>query len=434
MKRAHTAFLIAVGDELVTGRQADTNGERLSRWLESLGCDVQSRLFVPDRAGAVENGVRAALAARVDVMILTGGLGPTADDITRDGLAAGVELELELDPKALETIEHRYRERGRTLASGAARQAFRPRGAEWISNPIGTAPGILLKSGRTIVIALPGVPRELNEMLDRDVLPLLRRSLAGSVAMKSTSLHVACLPEAEVDRRIRETALAARGVQVTHVAKPGDIEVLLTARGDSEEDAESALESAVSELGDKLGDHLYGAGSDSQVSVLRDLLLEHRWTLGCAESVSGGLLSKRITDLPGASSFFLGSLVAYVNSEKRLLLDVSAEQLENFGPISAEVAGAMADGVRRKLGVDVALATTGIAGPGGGSAEKPVGLTYLAIVWPGGRQITRHTFTGDRKQIRIWSVTTTLDQVRRALKGLPPHGEVIERQAGPTRE
>ncbi len=425
--RVPSAFLIAVGNELVTGRQPDTNGERLSRWLESLGCEVRSRMLVQDRAEAVERSVRAALASKADVVILTGGLGPTADDVTRDGLAAAVDLELELDPKALETIEQRYRERGRTLVSGAARQAFRPLGAEWIANPIGTAPGILLRCGRTVVIALPGVPREFSEMLDREVLPLLRRSLAGAIAMRSIELHVACLPEAEVDRRIREAALATRGVQVTHVAKPGDIEVLLTARGETEEDAELSLSQAVLELRDKLGDHLYGSGSDSQVSVLRDLLLKHKWTLGCAESVSGGLLSKRITDLPGASAFFLGSLVAYVNSEKRVLLDVAASQLESFGPVSAEVAGAMADGVRRKLGADVALATTGIAGPGGGSTEKPVGLTYLAIVWPKGRQITRHTFTGDRKQIRIWSVTTALDQVRRALMGLPPHGEIIER-------
>lgn len=425
------AFVIAVGDELVSGHRAEINGERLSRWLESLGCELLGRLLVPDRAAAVEHAVRSALRSGAEVVVLSGGLGPTAEDVTRQGLARGLDQDLVLDPEQLSQIEARYRDRGRSVPAGVARLAEKPVGAVWIANPIGSAPGIEVRAGRTVLYALPGVPREFNELLERTVLPSLRRDLGGRYGLRSAILHVAGLHEAEIDRRVQALPLEAGRVKLSHVAKPGDVELLLTGRGESDEEAERTLHDAITAVQGALGDHAYALGDASLASVVRDLLGRRGWRLGSAESVSGGLLAKRITDLPGASEFFLGGVVAYVDLEKRTLLGVASDVLEKFGAVSAEVALAMAVGVARRLGTEFAIATTGIAGPSGGSAEKPVGLTYVALVWPEGQLVTRHIFAGDRTKIRLWSVACALDQARRVLSGLPPLGETLEVVSSP---
>lgn len=422
---APTAVVIAVGDELVAGRRHDANGERVVRWLEGIGCEVSARFAVQDQIEVIARAVAMALQSGADVIVASGGLGPTVDDVTRDGLAQAFGDTLVLDQDALTTIEQRYRERDRVMPPAALRMAYRPASAEWIANPVGTAPGLLIRRGRTIVVALPGVQREFRAMFERGVLPLLRRSFAAGFALKSAILRTASLPESEVDRRLAEAAVAAHGGKVAMISWPGEVEVMLTVRGPNEEEATADLEQVLTAARAQLGDHLHGIGEATQVSTLRDLLARHAWTLCTAESISGGLLAKRVTDLPGSSAFFLGGVVAYVNREKQALLEVPTELLDRYGAVSGEVAAAMVHGVRRKLGADVAIATTGIAGPSGGSTEKPVGLTYIAVQWPDGELVTRHTFTGDRKTIRIWSVVTALDQARRCLAGLTPLGQVI---------
>lgn len=420
------AQLLAIGNELVSGRRAETNGERISRWLESLGCELVVRALVADRAALIAQAIRQALQSGPDLIVITGGLGPTVDDVTRDGLALALDLPLELDEQALKTIENRYRERGRAVPSGAARMAQRPRGAEWIANPIGTAPGIHLRHGQTELMVLPGVPRELDEMLERDVLPRLRRTLAAGFVIRSRVVRIAALPESEIDQRVASISLSELGVQISHLAKPGDVELMLTARGRSDAEADDTLDAAVSALRAVLGDHIYAIGSGSQAGVICDLLVQRDWTMATAESVTGGLVAQRISDQPGASRAFRGGTVAYTDEAKRRALGVAASVLDSYGAASSEVAAAMAEAIRDRLQVDAVVATTGIAGPGGGSTEKPVGLAYIAVITPQQLRLTRHLFAGDRRRIRIWITAMALEQLRRAMLDLAPLGDVIE--------
>ncbi len=428
--RIPEAVIVAVGDELVTGRRLETNGTRIGRWLDSCGCVVRARCIVPDREAYIEDTVRAALASNAELVLVVGGLGPTEDDRTREGVAQALDTELELDAPLLEVIEARYRERGKDVPENAPRQAQRPIGSEAVPNPIGTAPGFIVDRGRMLLVALPGVPREMDQMMQRTVLPLLRARLAGAYVMRARVLHVAGLPEAEVDRRIRGRA-GESGAQVTLLESHGEVEVLVTVRAESDDEADERLARALAAIEAPLGETIYGRDAETLVGIVRDQLARRGWTLGAAESFTGGLVGKRVVDLPGSSGFFVGSVVAYSDERKTALLGVAPDVLESAGPVSAAVTLAMAEGVRRQLGCDVGVAATGIAGPGGGTVDKPVGLAYLAVAWPGRSVVRRHVFAGDRALIRSFAATTALDQVRRALGGLPLLGEPAEAGATP---
>ena len=421
--RTPLAFVLAVGDELVTGRRADGNGVRIGRWLEGLGCRVLARCLVPDDPALIAAALKTALDGGAEVVAVAGGLGPSVDDVTRDGIAAGLGLPLELNPGLLKAVEARYRDFGREMAESAGRQALLPQGAEPIANPMGTAPGFFVDLGRVVVAALPGVPREMEAMLDREVLPRLRARLAGAAVLRTTVLRVAGLPEAEVDRRVRSAGIEPGTAQVTLLPRYGEVEVLVTLRAENDEEADEALPRALRELERQLGDHVYGRDADTLVGAVRDLLAPRRWTLAVAETITGGLLAKNIVDLPGAGRFFVGSLVPYADALKPLILGVPPDLLDRCGPVSAEAARAMAHGVRARLGADVALATTGIAGPAGGTADKPVGLAYIAVVFGDQTLVRRHLFAGDRATVRHMATTMALEQTRRALAGLAPLGD-----------
>jgi len=305
------AFVLAVGDELVTGRRADGNGVRIGRWLEGLGCRVLARCLVPDDPALIAAALKTALDGGAEVVAVAGGLGPSVDDVTRDGIAAGLGLPLELNPGLLKAVEARYRDFGREMAESAGRQALLPQGAEPIANPMGTAPGFFVDLGRVVVAALPGVPREMEAMLDREVLPRLRARLAGAAVLRTTVLRVAGLPEAEVDRRVRSAGIEPGTAQVTLLPRYGEVEVLVTLRAENDEEADEALPRALRELERRLGDHVYGRDADTLVGAVRDLLTPRGWTLAVAETITGGLLAKNIVDLPGAGRFFVGSLLAH---------------------------------------------------------------------------------------------------------------------------
>lgn len=424
--KAPKAIFIAAGDELTSGRRPETNGEKLARWLETIGCEVLLRLMVVDRRDLLARTVTQALSADVDLVLLSGGLGPTEDDLTRDAVADALGVSLELDEASLKAVEKRYEERGRTIPSGAKRQALRPAGSELVQNPIGTAPGFLIRHGRTLLVALPGVPREFEVMFQRKILPELKSALVGASVYRSGSLHVVGLTESEVDEWVKGLLPEDPNYQLSMVAQRSEVELLVTARGRVEEEAEERLQKALESIQARLGIHVYGRGEETLVGVVGALLEARGWRLAVAESLSGGLLAKRITDVPGSSRFFSGGVVAYANDLKSDLLDVPRARLESCGAVSAEVAEAMVRGTRRRLGAEVAVATTGIAGPTGGSTDKPVGLVYLAVEWPEGLRVMRHLFSGNRNVIRSWSSASALEETRRVLLGLPPLGEPVE--------
>lgn len=425
--RLPEAILFAVGDELVTGRRVDRNGVRLAAWLEAKGYAIRGRMILPDREPVIAQAIRDALATDVDLVVVSGGMGPTLDDRTREGLAEGLGVALQRNDAAWQMIEARYRERGLEIPPHAARQAYQPEGAELLANPVGTAPGLFIDRGRQVVVALPGVTRELEQMLERSVQPRLGPQLASALVLRTGTLHVAGLEESDVDRRIRGALGEGEdGFRVTLLPAHGEVEVLVRARSENEEEAEEALRRALAALEARLGDYVYGRDDETLVGAVRRGLERRGWTLGVVESITGGLVAKTIVDQPGSGEFFVGALVPYADECKPGLLDVDAAVLERHGVVSAECARLMAEAAREQLGSDVGLATTGIAGPAGGSQERPVGLTYLAVSWPDRTIVRRHVLHGDRNAIRTQAAVLALDQVRRSLGGLPPLGDPAE--------
>lgn len=423
--RTPRACIVAVGTELVSGRRLDVNGQYLSHVLMSLGCEIQGRYFVPDNEDRIASLLASVLASHPEVVIVAGGLGPTDDDRTRDGSARALEAPLRLDADLEARIVARYRERGREIPEGARRQAFAPTGARIVTNPIGTTPGFVVEKGKSLVVALPGVPRELKAMFERDVLPSLRRTLAGACSVRGAILHVVGVSESDVSRLAFEGVLDHERTEISLRATAGEVEVRINVRADEDAEAERDLERLVTGIAQRLGDHVYGRDDDTLVHVVGRLLHERNYTLACAESCTGGMLAKTITDVAGVSSFYRGGVVPYDNDLKTALLGVPTEILERCGSVSGDVAAAMATGARARLGVDVAISTTGIAGPQGGSADKPVGLVYIGVETPDARRVTRHVLTGDREAIRRWASKYALDQVRRVLRGLRPLGEEV---------
>lgn len=423
--RIPEAWIVAVGDDVAAGRHGDAGAARLAAELEALGCELRGRMLVPARAPRVAEAVRTAAGAGVDLVVVVG-LGLAADQPTREGIAEALLRRLAPDAAALAVIEQRYLDRGREVPANAAGLARMPGGAELVPNPVGAVPGFLVDLGRSLVVALPGAVRELEESFARSVRPRLRTRFEGALAVRTAVLRVAGLLEAEVERRVTASGARSDAVRVGLSTEHGEVEVLVTARGESDDEAASRADAAVAALDARLGDFVYGRDDASLVAVLRDALARRGWTLAVAESITGGLLAKRITDLPGAGSFFVGAMVPYSDRRKPEMLDVAPGVFEACGRVSAAAAQTMAEAVRARLSADVALASTGIAGPGGGTTDKPVGLAYIAIAWPDRTIVRRHLFVGDRSAIRHQVAATALDQARRALAGLPPLGDAPE--------
>ncbi len=425
MRTPH-ALIFAVGDELVDGRRLDANGRYITHVLESLGCEIDGRLLVPDREERIASMLAAGLAASPDVVIVCGGLGLTEDDRTRDAVARAVGAPLEVDQATLARIEARFRDWGREIPGKVARLAMIPRGARPVVNPIAVASGFTIDHGPTLLVALPGVPRQLVAMVERAVLPVLRERLSGSRPVQTGAIHVVGLTESEVEALLHEVVAGAADTRASLMTTAGEVEVRISVRADEEDQARTLLERMLARLSEQLGPHAYGRDGDTLVSVVADLLRGRDLTLGVAESCTGGMLARAITDLPGVSDVFLGGVVAYGNRQKIELLGVERELVESYGAVSGEVCRAMACGAAARLGAGCAISTTGVAGPGGGTDDKPVGLVFVGTLTPDGERVTRHLLTGDREAIRRWAVKIALDRLRRELVGLPATGEPVE--------
>ncbi|HEU0369273.1 MAG TPA: competence/damage-inducible protein A [Candidatus Acidoferrum sp.] len=404
------AEIIAVGSELLTPDRQDTNSLFLTAELNKLGIEVVRKTIVGDERALLLEAFRDALN-RVPIIIACGGLGPTEDDVTRETVAELLGRKLVRNDAVVQSIEARFRSFGRQMTENNLRQAMVPEGAEPLENPRGTAPGLWLEKGDQAIALLPGPPRELKPLFLEQVLPRLqRRAPAGK--MFHRELRVTGLGESHVDHLAGPIYTRYPEVQTTILASPGEVQLHLRIWSGDTRHATRTLADLEQALDLALAERIFSRdGSPLEVVVARDLL-KHCATISAAESCTGGLLSERLTTIAGSSAYFLGSVVCYSNDLKTAWADVPTEMIAAKGAVSPEVAVALAQGIRRRVGSTLGVGITGIAGPGGGSEEKPVGTVHIAVASPAGVRERTARFPGDREMIRMQASQAALDMVR----------------------
>lgn len=415
MRALHTAEILAVGSELLTPFRQDTNSLFLAGRLNDAGIDVRWKTVVGDDPADLGAVVQHALA-RADIVLTTGGLGPTADDVTRDAVAAVLGLPLEEDARVFDAIRARFAARGLPMPEANRRQALVPRGAVVMTNPLGTAPGLWIETGDHVIALLPGPPREMQPMFETHVDPIIR-ARSGGRQVRRRVIKVTGRSESaveEVAHPIYSRLGGAEPVDTTILAAPGQIELHLSARGADAAALDAALEAGVRQLADALGPAVVSVDGRSLEAVVGDALRARGLRVAVAESCTGGLVLARLTDVPGSSGWVIGGIVAYDNDVKVRELGVAPELLREHGAVSEPVARAMAEGVRTRLGADVGVAVTGIAGPSGGTAEKPVGTVVIAVA-AAAETARTFSFPGDRPTVRQHAVAAALNMARIAL-------------------
>ncbi|HEX5731924.1 MAG TPA: competence/damage-inducible protein A [Blastocatellia bacterium] len=405
------AETIAIGSELLTPHRTDTNSLWLTERLNSIGISVLQKTIVGDEESRLEEAVRDALR-RSDVIISTGGLGPTEDDITRKVFARVSGRQLMLDYEILEQIRERFASRGLQMTPNNERQALIPRGALVLPNPNGTAPGIRMDQDGKLIVLLPGPPRENQPMFIDYVMPELEKMSRGARISKRL-LKVTGLGESALDDMIADIYTPYTNPTTTILFTDSDIEIHLTATAETVARAEEIVDELADKLEERLKDHLYTTTGERLESVIGNRLLLKRYTIATAESCTGGLIAERITSVPGASEYFVGSVISYTNEAKAELLGVPREMIESRGAVSGEVAEAMARGVKERTGATIGLSVTGLAGPGGGTEAVPVGTVYIGLADDIMTSNRRLILMGDRHLIRWRASTAALEMVRR---------------------
>ena len=412
---SHTVELIAVGTELLLGNIANTDAQFLSEELSALGLNVHYHSVVGDNPERLAQVVEHA-KTRADIIITTGGLGPTYDDLTKTVLAECFGKKLVMDEHSAARIRKFFQKMGREMTENNLQQAMLPEGCTVLKNDWGTAPGCAFEAEGKHVIMLPGPPRECIPLFKSAAVPYLKQLSEGIIL--SHSLKIFGMGESAVESLLRDTMNELTNPTLAPYAKTGEVELRITAKADTEEEAERLIAPVEEQVRGVLGDLIYGKDEPSLEAAVVKLLKEKGLTLGCAESCTGGLFGKRVTDVPGASEVFKGGVISYTNEVKTALLGVPAELLEEKGAVCAEVAQAMALGVRKALSCDLAISFTGVAGPGPDDRGNPEGLVYAALVY--GDEVWVRKLGGwrDRDRIRTMAVSNGLDMVRRMVLGL----------------
>jgi nicotinamide-nucleotide amidase len=408
------AWIVAVGSELLTPFRVDTNSLAITQRLNAIGCDIRFKAVVGDSTTELADVFTRALGA-VELVVCTGGLGPTEDDVTRDALASALDLTLDLDDGILARLRERFASRRMTMPENNRRQAMVPRGATVLENANGSAPGLWLEQRGTAFLVLPGPSREMVPMLETAIDTILKPR-AGSAGLFRRVLKITGRPESEVDALAQPIyapwTTADIPIATTILAAMGQIELHLTAAAPTREAGERALADAVDALAPALGPSVYSTNGESLEIVLGNLLRERKLTIAVAESCSGGLLASRITDVPGSSAYFDRGAVCYSNEAKIDWLGVPPSLIEAHGAVSEPVARAMAEGIRRAAGADIGVGITGIAGPGGGTPEKPVGTVAVAAITPRGERVRTLRFYGGRDMVKFQSAQAAMNAVR----------------------
>jgi nicotinamide-nucleotide amidase len=404
------AEIIAVGSELLTPDRVDTNSLFLTEELNKLGIEVVRKSIVGDNRDDLSATFHEALE-HVELVIASGGLGPTEDDLTRETVAGLLGRKLQLNKEILQYIEGRFRQLGREMPAVNVRQAMVPEGAEALENPRGSAPGLWIEDSGHSIALLPGPPRELKPMFYEQVLPRLQR-FASSVRMFHRELRVAGMGESALEQRIKPIYTRYSDVNTTILAAPGEIQIHLRIWTDDAVHAQKTLDEIVQSFQLALTDRIFSLDGSPLEEVVARILTMNSATIAAAESCTGGLLAQRLTSIAGSSSYFLGGVVCYSNELKTAWADVPSEIIKAKGAVSSEVAIALADGIRRRVGSTLGVGITGIAGPGGGSEEKPVGTVHLAVSHAGGVRERGVRLPGDREAVRWHAAQLALDMVR----------------------
>jgi nicotinamide-nucleotide amidase len=405
-----TVALLSVGSELTRGEIVNTNASWLSAELTAAGFHVVAIETSPDDVDAIVAAIRR-LASSARVVLVTGGLGPTTDDVTAAAAARAANVELVRDDNALLAVRRRVESFGKAMNPGLEKQADIPAGAEMLPNSNGTGPGFALQLGDATLFFLPGVPREMKRMFTEQVLPRVRPSAPNNAFQ--VRLRTYGMGESSIGQALEGIEVEHPGVVLGYRVQFPEVDVKICARAASQAQARELAQRAAEDVKARLGAVLYGEGDESFAEIVGRAVRTRGWRLALAESCTGGLIAHLLTSYP-ASDYLVGGAVTYANSAKSRLLGVAEDTLRAHGAVSAEVAAEMAEGVRRLCECDVGLGVTGIAGPTGGTATKPIGLVYWAVAHPGGTKVRDHVFHGDRADVQLAAAYAGLDLLRRA--------------------
>lgn len=413
------AHIISVGDELLIGQVVNSNQAFIAEHLTVMGIQVSRMITVGDAVDAIVEVIQASIS-EADVVIMTGGLGPTHDDVTREAVCKAMKTDLVLDQEALANVHRLFAKRGRQVGKVNEDQALVPRGCTVIQNAFGTAPGYFFQEGKKILAVLPGVPYEMTAMVETFLVPFFRSSRSGR-NIKQLTLRTSGIPESLLAERIgplAELGATSSRVSLAYLPSPTGVRVRIMANADSGETASRDVETIERAIRTKIGSFLYGTGDDEIELVVGRLLRENGWTLSVAESCTGGLVTDRITNIPGSSEYFDRGFVVYSNRSKVEHLGVPQSLIDEYGAVSQEVAVAMAEGARRASQSTFGLSTTGIAGPTGGSAEKPVGLVWIGFSDGSESTAQKFQFPDERRRFKIRASQSALDVLRRKVLSL----------------
>lgn len=408
-----TAEIIAIGSELLTPSKTDTNSLWLTEKLNEIGIEVKLKTIVGDDELRLEETIRDAVS-RSDLVITTGGLGPTEDDITRRVAAKALGKKLVFSEKLLDELREKFRVYGYPMPEKNRSQAFVIENAEILPNPNGSAVGMMWRDDEKFLVVLPGPPRELKPMFEARVLPQLMEA-AGEIYVRRRILRVAGMGESTLDELIAPIYTKYKNPQTATLFNKTEIEIQLTAQGASETEAENLLDELAEKISEKLGLAVFAKNGETMEEIIGELLSENEKTLSVAESCTGGLIGERLTNVPGASRYFIEAVVAYHNRAKINRLGVPEDFIEKHGAVSAEVAEALARGMRELASTDYAVSVTGVAGPDGGSEEKPVGTVFIGFADGEGTKSIKLKLPGDRNLIRWRSSQAALDYLRRQI-------------------
>lgn len=406
------AEILAVGTELLLGDIVNTNAQYLSRALAEMGIEVYHQGVIGDNEKRLEEALRDGFS-RSDIIITTGGLGPTKDDLTKEVAAKYFNRQLVLDKTWLLKLEETFKKMNREVSEGNKKQAYIPEGSTLLYNNNGTAPGVMIEEGGKVLILLPGPPREMTALFEEEVRP--RLSKYTDSILYSTVLRILGIGEGHMAEKIDHIISKQNNPTVAPYAKEGEVTLRITAKAKDEEAAKAIIKPVVSSIREVLQEDIYGEGDVTLEEVVAKLLIEKELTIATAESCTGGLLAGRLINYPGISKVFLNGVVTYSNEAKQKLLKVKTETLKHFGAVSEETAMEMARGVAELSHTDIGISTTGVAGPTGGTADKPVGLVYVGLYIKGEVKVKRLDLWGNRNKIRERAVINALDWLRREL-------------------
>lgn len=406
-----TAEVITIGDELLYGQTLDTNAAYLAGKLTSLGVEVKYKSTVGDNVAEIVEAIKLAMQ-RSDLVIATGGLGPTPDDVSKKAICEYFGKELVHDQDILTKVKGWYDRKGVEMPEVTKNQALFPEGAKPLENDWGTAPGILIEHKGKLFFALPGVPIEMERIFDTAVAPIVRDRITAQKVIIFRKIRTAGISEARLHEKLSSVLKESGDIGVAYLPSHFGVDLRLTIKGDNPARSQKKLDQFEKKIREKAGKYIYGVGDESLEEAVGDLLRQRKQTVAVAESCTGGLLGKRLTNVSGSSDYFLGGVISYSNELKLKLLQVPNEVLEEGGAVSEKCALAMAEGVRKLTGADYGLSITGIAGPTGGTVDKPVGLVYIGIASKNGSVAKKYVFTKDRDFNRELSAQTALNLLR----------------------